>query len=74
MLRATLTHVDGALEVGCGAGSFAAQLVVRARDVDAIDRAPQMIALARESIPASVDVANIVHHAPPTQSHYRYPV
>ena len=42
--------------IGCGAGSFAARLAARARHVDAIDRAAHMVVLARERVPANVDV------------------
>jgi 2-polyprenyl-3-methyl-5-hydroxy-6-metoxy-1,4-benzoquinol methylase len=56
LLRALPVHLDQVLDVGCGAGSFAARLAARARHVDAIDRAPHMVALARELAPANVDV------------------
>ncbi len=56
LLRALPVHLNEVLEVGCGAGSFAARLAARARHVDAIDRAPHMVALARELVPANVDV------------------
>jgi len=42
------------LEVGCGAGAFAAELARRAGHVDAIDRSPAMIEAARQATPASV--------------------
>ena len=56
ILRALPVDLDEVLDVGCGAGSFAVRLAARARHVDAIDRAPHMIALARERVPANVDV------------------
>jgi SAM-dependent methyltransferase len=56
LLRALPVHLNEVLDVGCGAGSFAVRLAARARHVDAIDRAPNMIALARERVPANVDV------------------
>ena len=56
LLRALPAHLDQVLDVGCGAGSFAARLAARARQVDAIDRAPHMVALARQLVPANVDV------------------
>ena len=55
-MRALPPQLDDVLEVGCGAGSFAARLATRARHVDAIDRAPHMVALARGRVPANVDV------------------
>jgi 2-polyprenyl-3-methyl-5-hydroxy-6-metoxy-1,4-benzoquinol methylase len=56
LLRALPAHLDEVLDVGCGAGSFAARLAQRAHHVDAIDRAPHMVALARERVPTNVDV------------------
>lgn len=55
LLRALPARLDEVLDVGCGAGSFAARLAARARHVDAIDRAPHMVDLARELVPANVD-------------------
>ena len=55
ILRALPVDLDEVLDVGCGAGAFAVRLAARAHHVDAIDRAPHMIALARER-PANVDV------------------
>jgi 2-polyprenyl-3-methyl-5-hydroxy-6-metoxy-1,4-benzoquinol methylase len=56
LLRALPEDLNEVLEVGCGAGSFAARLAARARHVEAIDRAPHMVAVARELVPANVDV------------------
>jgi SAM-dependent methyltransferase len=42
------------LDVGCGAGALAAQLASRARHVDALDRSPTMIDLARLVTPSNV--------------------
>ena len=56
LLRALPAHLDDVLDVGCGAGSFAVRLAARSRHVDAIDSAPQMVALARQRVPANVDV------------------
>ncbi|MBO0840445.1 MAG: class I SAM-dependent methyltransferase [Sciscionella sp.] len=44
-----------ALDVGCGAGKFAARLAARVEQVDAIDRSPEMITLAERSTPDNVD-------------------
>lgn len=59
LLRALPVHLDEVLDVGCGAGSFAIRLAARAHHVDAIDLAPHMVALARERVPANVDVRNL---------------
>jgi SAM-dependent methyltransferase len=42
------------LDVGCGAGAFAAELASRAGHVDALDRSPAMIEAARQMTPANV--------------------
>jgi ubiquinone/menaquinone biosynthesis C-methylase UbiE len=42
------------LDVGCGAGAFAARLAGRARHVDAVDRSAAMIEAARRRAPANV--------------------
>src|ERR1039457_2360828 len=42
------------LDVGCGAGAFAAELAERAGHVDALDRSPVMIEAARQITPANV--------------------
>jgi ubiquinone/menaquinone biosynthesis C-methylase UbiE len=42
------------LDVGCGAGAFAAELARRAEHVDALDRSPAMIEAARQMTPANV--------------------
>lgn len=54
LLRQLPTHCDHVLEVGCGAGTLAAELARRADRVDAIDRSPEMIAAARRVVPANV--------------------
>lgn len=56
LLRALPDRLDEVLEIGCGAGSFAARLAARAHHVDAIDRAAHMVDLARERVPENVDV------------------
>jgi ubiquinone/menaquinone biosynthesis C-methylase UbiE len=42
------------LDVGCGAGAFAAELARRVEHVDALDRSPAMIEAARQMTPANV--------------------
>jgi 2-polyprenyl-3-methyl-5-hydroxy-6-metoxy-1,4-benzoquinol methylase len=56
LLRALPMQMHEVLDVGCGAGSFATRLASRSCHVDAIDRAPHMVALARAVVPANVDV------------------
>jgi len=46
---------DRVLDVGCGAGSFATRLAHRVEHVDAVDRSPAMIELARQRTPENVD-------------------
>jgi len=43
-----------ALDVGCGAGSFAVKLAGHVEDVDALDRSPVMIEAARAATPTNV--------------------
>lgn len=43
-----------ALDVGCGAGTLAAELAARADSVDALDRSADMIELATRAVPANV--------------------
>jgi SAM-dependent methyltransferase len=47
LLRQVPPGCGRALDAGCGTGLFARQLAQHARSVDAIDRAPEMIAAAR---------------------------
>ena len=54
LLRAPPARCGRVLDVGCGAGRFAARLAERADRVDALDRSPAMIAEARRIVPANV--------------------
>jgi SAM-dependent methyltransferase len=54
LLRALPARCGRVLDVGCGAGRFAARLAERADLVDALDRSPAMIAEARRIVPANV--------------------
>ncbi|MBM7806050.1 SAM-dependent methyltransferase [Geodermatophilus bullaregiensis] len=56
LLRALPPRCDRVLEVGCGAGDLAALLAGRGVRVDAVDRSPEMVALARARVPATVRV------------------
>jgi 2-polyprenyl-3-methyl-5-hydroxy-6-metoxy-1,4-benzoquinol methylase len=48
LLKHMPLHCGHALEIGCGAGSFARLLAIRADDVLALDLSPQMIRIAKE--------------------------
>lgn len=54
LLRHLPRSCDRALDVGCGAGTFAAELAKRAAHVDAIDRSPAMIDEAKRVAPTNV--------------------
>jgi SAM-dependent methyltransferase len=58
--RLLLRHVPPGsarvLEVGCGAGQLAGRLARRAAQVDAVERDPAMVALARGSAPGNLTV------------------
>ena len=54
LLRALPARCGRVLDVGSGAGRFAARLAERADLVDALDRSPAMIAEARRIVPANV--------------------
>src|SRR5216683_1360359 len=54
LLRALPARCGRLIDVGCGAGRFAARLAERADRVDALDRSPAMIAEARRIVPANV--------------------
>ncbi|SFO18836.1 Methyltransferase domain-containing protein [Geodermatophilus obscurus] len=56
LLRELPRPCDRVLEVGCGAGGLATVLAGRASRVDAVDRSPEMVALARARVPANVAV------------------
>lgn len=47
-------HCHRVLDVGCGAGSFAARLARRVEQVDSVDRSATMIEAARQRTPANV--------------------
>lgn len=47
------------LDVGCGAGAFAAELATRAGHVDALDRSPEMIEAARQITPAMSHASSV---------------
>lgn len=55
LLRQLPPQCRRVLDVGCGAGSFAAQLSEHSEQVDAMDRSPEMIAEARRRAPDNVN-------------------
>jgi SAM-dependent methyltransferase len=54
LLRHLPRHCRRVLDVGCGAGAFAARLARRAEQVDALDRSAEMIAEAEHRTPDNV--------------------
>jgi SAM-dependent methyltransferase len=54
LLRQLPARCGRVLDVGCGAGAFAAELARRADQVDALDRSPAMIEAARRAVPSNV--------------------
>jgi SAM-dependent methyltransferase len=54
LLRQLPPTCERVLDVGCGAGAFAAKLAGRVGHVDALDRSPEMIGQARRATPGNV--------------------
>src|SRR5215472_8034710 len=54
LLRHLPPGCERVLDVGCGAGAFAAKLALRAEQVDALDRSPAMIDAAKRVAPGNV--------------------
>ncbi|MFF0497991.1 class I SAM-dependent methyltransferase [Nocardia aobensis] len=67
LLRQLPQHCERILEVGCGAGTLAAELARRADRVDAVDRSAEMIEAARRVVPDNVACAqaDILEHPLP---------
>ena len=67
LLRELPPSCERALDVGCGAGDFAARLAARAAHVDAVDRSAVMVEQARARVPANVTCteADILTHPLP---------
>lgn len=55
LLRQMPRRCGRVLDVGCGAGAFAAQLAKRSEQVDALDRCAEMIAEAKRRTPGNVN-------------------
>ena len=64
LLREVPPDARRVLDVGCGAGRLAGELAAHAAHVDALDRDPTMIALARRQVPANVEcvLADVLDH------------
>jgi len=56
LLRHVPPHCERALDVGCGTGAFARALAGRARVVEAVDRAPEVVEAARAHVPQPPNV------------------
>ncbi|MFI9405824.1 class I SAM-dependent methyltransferase [Nocardia sp. NPDC052316] len=59
------------LDVGCGAGAFAAELARHADQVDALDRSPVMIDAAKQATPDNVTciLGDVLEHPLPANSY-----
>jgi SAM-dependent methyltransferase len=55
LLRQMPQRCRRVLDVGCGAGAFAAQLAQRSEQVDALDRSAEMIEVAKLRAPSNVN-------------------
>jgi 2-polyprenyl-3-methyl-5-hydroxy-6-metoxy-1,4-benzoquinol methylase len=55
LLRQIPQRCQRVLDVGCGAGSFAAELAQRSEQVDALDRSAEMIEEAKVGTPGNVN-------------------
>ena len=64
-------HPGRVLDVGCGSGALAALLSEHADHVEALDRSPQMIALARQRVPDNVTctLADVLESPPPPDTY-----
>jgi len=71
LLRHLPTPCGRVLDVGCGAGDLAAELARRADHVDALDRSPAMVELARRVVPANVSciLADVLERPLPESSY-----
>lgn len=71
LLRKLPPHSRRVLDVGCGAGAFAARLAERIDHVDAVDRSPAMIEVAAHRTPDNVTcmLGDVMTHPLPENSY-----
>jgi SAM-dependent methyltransferase len=71
LLRQLPQRCQRVLDVGCGAGSFAAQLAQRSKQVDAVDRSAAMIEEAKRRTPDNVNcvLADVLVDALPSRDY-----
>lgn len=71
LLRQLPQRCQRVLDVGCGAGSFAAELAQRSRQVDAVDRSAAMIEEAKRRTPDNVNcvLADVLVDALPSKDY-----
>lgn len=71
LLRQLPQRCQRVLDVGCGAGSFAAQLARRSKQVDAVDRSAAMIEEAKRRAPDNVTcvLADVLVDALPSKDY-----
>lgn len=71
LIRQLPVRCHRVLDVGCGAGAFAAELARRAEHVDALDRSPAMIEAARQVVPPNVTciLADLLREPLPEESY-----
>jgi SAM-dependent methyltransferase len=64
LLREVPAGATRVLDVGCGSGGLASELAARVEHVEALDRDPGMIALARRRVPTNVECvpADVMDH------------
>jgi SAM-dependent methyltransferase len=55
LLREVPVGATRVLDVGCGSGGLASELAAKVERVEALDRDPRMIAIARRRVPANVE-------------------
>jgi SAM-dependent methyltransferase len=71
LLRQLPAHSHRVLDVGCGAGAFAARLAGHVDHVDAVDRSPAMIEVAGQRTPGNVTcmLGDVMTHPLPENSY-----
>lgn len=71
LLRQLPGRCGRALDVGCGAGAFAAELAQRVKQVNALDISPVMIEATRQRTPSNVNclLADVLHDPLPAETY-----